>query len=172
MARTTALAIVLAILSGLAMSDAARFGWGAATIEGDRVKWGLRSMGRSPLQPIIVVKDFCWWREGARGLCTLVPGSGWAATFFRWASPLAWVAAAGYFLCAGLFSFQRRLSRRAILLTSFFTLLLGVTAIAASHRIAIFREHGVDPGSNGSLTWRVAILLSTIALVLPPPDRK
>jgi hypothetical protein len=36
------------------MMDTARYGWGGATIEGDRVKWGLRSMGRSPLQPTIV----------------------------------------------------------------------------------------------------------------------
>jgi hypothetical protein len=71
------------------MVDAARYGWGAATIGGDRVKWGLRSMGRAPLQPILVVEDFCWWTNGPRGLCALEPGSEWAASVFRWAAPMA-----------------------------------------------------------------------------------
>jgi hypothetical protein len=35
-------AVALVMLATLAVADAARYGWGGATIEGDRVKWGLQ----------------------------------------------------------------------------------------------------------------------------------
>lgn len=155
---------VLALLAALCLADAARQGWGAVTIEGDRVKWGLRSMGRSPLQPTLVVEDFCRWADGARGLCALEPGSEWAAHVLRWASPLVWLAAAGLVASAGLLAWRRRAGRLALLCSGLFVAALGIAAILASHRISIFIRHAVDPGWGGSLTWRAALLLTGVAL--------
>jgi hypothetical protein len=159
-------AVGLALLSALAMADAARYGWGGATIEGDRVKWGLRSMGRSPLQPVLVVKDFCRWRDGARGLCAVEPGAAWAAGVFRWAQPAAWMMVVGYLASAALLTWRPSAGGRALLGTGLATALLGVAAIGASRQISIYIRHGVDPGQGGSLTWRAALVLTLIALVL------
>ena len=160
------LPVVFTLLAALALTDAARAGWGAATIEGDRVKWGLRSIGRSPLQPTIVIKDFCWWSDGPVGLCALEPGSEWAAAFFRAASPLAWIAVGCVLISAGLIALRRR--RLAILTligSAVFAAALGITAVVASHRISIFIRHAADPGWSGSLTWRAALLMIAAALV-------
>ena len=168
----TKLTIALVLLAAWFVADSARFGWGAATIEGDRVKWGLRSIGRSPLQPTIVIKDFCWWSDGPVGLCALEPGSEWAAGFFRFASPMAWIAVAGLLLSAGLLAWRRpRPGRRVLLGTGIFTVALGITAIVASHRISIFIQHAVDPGWSGSLQWRSAIVLIGAALVYDALNR-
>lgn len=164
-------AFALTLLAALCLVDAARHGWGAATVEGDRVKWGLRSMGRSPLQPSIVVKDFCRWADGARGLCALEPGSEWAADVFRWASPLAWLASFGLAASAGLTAWRRPIGRLALLGSGLFAAALGVAAILASHRISIFIRYAVDPGWGGSLTWRAALLLTGAALLLSAERR-
>ena len=160
------LAAGVALLAALAMADAARFGWGAATIEGDRVKWGLRSMGRSPLQPVIVVRDFCWWEDGARGLCSLVPGSDWAASVFRGAERAAWGAAAGFLVAAVLLARRARAALPMLVTTGVWTLGLGLLAVLAAHRIAIYQSHGLDPGWSGSLTWRAALVFSVVATTL------
>jgi hypothetical protein len=157
---------VLVLAAALSMMNAARYGWGAATIDGDRVKWGLRSMGRSPLQPTIVVEDFCWWQDGPRGLCTLEPGSEWAAAVFRWASPGARISAAGLVFVAGLLLWRRSLGAALLLAAAIVITAGGVAAVLASQRISIYIANGVSPGWAGSLTWRFAVLLTFAAFAL------
>jgi hypothetical protein len=165
-------ATLLALLAAFAMADAARYGWGAATIDGDRVKWGLRSMGRSPLQPVLVVEDFCRWRDGPHGLCALEPGSAWAVAVFRWAAPVAWGTAAGFVASAALLTWRRRLGRAVLLVNGLCTAALGLAAVLASHRISVYVRHGVEPGWGGSLTWRVALLLTLGAFLLAVRARR
>jgi hypothetical protein len=160
--------MLLALLAAWAMADAARFGWGAATIEGDRVKWGLRSIGRSPLQPVIVVKDFCRWRDGPRGLCALETGSDWAALTFRAAAPAAWIAFALFALAAPLLRLHQRTARMLLGAGWLVAAATGVAAVLASHQISVFVAHAADPGWSGSLTWRAALAFAIAAFLCTP----
>ncbi len=162
---------IVLLLAALCMLDASRYGWGAATIEGDRVKWGLRSMGRSPLQPIIVVKEFCWWADGPQGLCSLEPHSDWAATIFRVAQPVALVCVAALVAAAAVLFWRTGPGLATTIGAALLTAALGVAAVAASQRIAIYVEHGTNPGWSGSLTWRFALVAIGAALLLAPKRR-
>lgn len=88
-ARRRWLAVGFCLLSAFFAWRASYTGWGGATIGGDRVKWGLRSMGRSPFQSEIVVSDFCQWLDGLDGLCAIEPGAPWAGFVLQAAYPLA-----------------------------------------------------------------------------------
>lgn len=157
------LLVALVALAALLMADAARYGWGAATLGNDRVKWGLRSMGRSPLQPVIVAKDFCLWSDGPQGLCAMEPGSAWAAATFRLAAPIAWGLVAALAVDALVLALWPRAGRVVLGVLGVLILALGVAVVVASHRITVFAQNGLDPGWSGSFTWRIALGVLALA---------
>lgn len=140
--------------------------WGGATIDGDRVKWGLTGIDRLRGGPDVHIVDSCRWRNGATGMCSLDQNHAWAESFFVVAPAVMIILAAGALL-GGLLIFSRpRISLWALLASWGMTVLAGIVSLQAAEGILVYFDNGVDAIGWGALDWRFAIILLGSASLL------
>lgn len=140
--------------------------WGAASIDGDRVKWGLTGIDRLRGGPDVHIIDSCRWHTGATGLCALDQGYAWAEPFFAVASVVMVVLAAGALL-GGLLTYSRpRVSVWVLMGSWVMTILMGLVSLHAAEGILIYLDNGVDAVGWGALDWRLAVAMLGSASLL------
>jgi hypothetical protein len=140
--------------------------WGGASIDGDRVKWGLTGVDRLRGGPDVHIVESCRWRDGTVGLCSLRPSHAWAGPYFAVAPVVVSFLAAGAVLSGLLIASRPRISRWALLASCAMAVLVGLVSLVAAEGIKVYSENGVNAVGWGSLDWRFSIVLLGLAALI------
>lgn len=157
---------VLTVLGASFLALSAFGRWGGASIDGDRVKWGLTGIDRLRGGSDVQIVESARWHAGADGLCTLEPSHAWAGTFFAVAPVVVIIIAAGAVLSGLLISFRPRIARRTLWASWAMAVLVGVVSLLAAEGITVYTENGVDAVGWGALDWRFSIVLLGLAALI------